>query len=129
MNLNLELGELIGLALSLLGIVTGIFTGLVKLLLVQFEKRQNERFGALEAARQVASKHWEDNFTKLLERQDRETETVRQLEKSFLRWQADLPLHYVRREDYVRNQTVIEAKLDALASKLEVIQINGARHD
>ena len=46
-------------------------------------------------------------------------------ERSFLKLLADLPLHYVRREDWIRNQTVIEAKLDALAAKLENM---GGRH-
>ncbi|MBN9528233.1 MAG: DUF2730 family protein [Alphaproteobacteria bacterium] len=38
---------------------------------------------------------------------------------------ADLPLGYVRREDFIRNQTIIEAKLDALALKLENLQLRG----
>lgn len=42
--------------------------------------------------------------------------------KEFMRFKADLPLNYVRREDYIRGQTVIEAKLDALYNKLEVVQ-------
>ena len=54
---------------------------------------------------------------------------VQTLERDFLKWQAELPVHYVRREDYVRGQSVIEAKLDALFSKLEVVQIKGAQHD
>ena len=45
-----------------------------------------------------------------------------ELEKEFMRFKADLPLNYVRREDYIRGQTVIEAKLDALYNKLEVVQ-------
>ena len=45
-----------------------------------------------------------------------------ELEKEFIRCKADLPLNYVRREDYIRGQTVIEAKLDALYNKLEVVQ-------
>jgi hypothetical protein len=40
-------------------------------------------------------------------------------ERELLRLKASLPLEYVRREDWIRNQTVIEAKLDALAAKLE----------
>ncbi|WP_271470786.1 hypothetical protein [Metapseudomonas resinovorans] len=120
----------LGTAIGLLGIFTGIVTGLVKLLLVQFEKRLGERFAAQDEARKAASQHWEDNFAKVLARQDKDGEAVRQLEKTFLKWQAELPINYVRREDWVRNQTIIEAKLDALASKLEIIQINGARnHD
>ncbi len=44
------------------------------------------------------------------------------LEREFLEFRADLPLHYVRREDYLRGQAVLEAKLDALYSKIELIQ-------
>jgi len=40
-------------------------------------------------------------------------------ERSILKLRAELPLEYVRREDWIRNQTVIEAKLDALAAKLD----------
>ncbi|MBJ3229777.1 hypothetical protein JGB83_23460, partial [Salmonella enterica subsp. enterica serovar Stanley] len=43
-------------------------------------------------------------------------------EREFLEFRADLPLHYVRREDYLRGQAVLEAKLDALYSKIELIQ-------
>ena len=126
----MELSELIGWAISLLSIFTTVVFGLVKLLLAQFEKRLAERFASQDEARKSASQHWDDNFSKVLARQDKDAEAVQQLEKTFLKWQADLPLQYVRREDWVRNQTIIEAKLDGLASKLEVIQIKGARnHD
>ncbi|MCQ4242401.1 hypothetical protein [Stutzerimonas stutzeri] len=121
--------QIIGWAISLLSIFSTLMFGLVKLLLSQFEKRQAERFIAQDNARQAASRQWEQHFDKVLTRQDKDAEALQQLEKTFLRFQADLPVNYVRREDYVRNQTVIEAKLDALASKLELIQINGARHD
>jgi Na+-transporting methylmalonyl-CoA/oxaloacetate decarboxylase gamma subunit len=47
---------------------------------------------------------------------------VNEAEKELLRLRAQLPLDYVRREDWIRNQTVIEAKLDGLASKLENIK-------
>jgi hypothetical protein len=130
MTMELELSQLVGWATGLLSVFVGIVTGLVKLLLGQFEKRLAERFAAQDAARLSASRHWEDNFAKVLERQDKDSDAVQQLERSFLRFQAELPLQYVRREDFVRNQTIIEAKIDAVFSKLEVIQINGARnHD
>ena len=45
------------------------------------------------------------------------------VERELLKMQADMPLHYVRREDYIRGQSVIEAKLDALGSKLETAQL------
>jgi len=127
---EMELGQLIGYATGLLGLFATVVTGLVKLLLNQFEKRLADRFASQDVARQAATKHWEENFAKVLERQDKDADAVQQLERTFLRFQAELPLQYVRREDFVRNQTIIEAKIDAVFSKLEVILINGARkHD
>ena len=125
----LELAELIGWAISLLSIFTTVVFGLVKLLLSAFEKRLAERFAAQDEARQAASRHWEDNFAKVLQRQDRDTEAVAQLERAFLRFKAELPLEYVRREDWARGQSVIEAKLDGLALRYENILLKGARND
>ena len=48
---------------------------------------------------------------------------VQELERKFYQFQIDLPHTYVAREDYIRGQTIIEAKLDSLASKIENIQI------
>jgi uncharacterized membrane protein YhiD involved in acid resistance len=124
---ELELGQLIGYATGLLSLFATVVTALVKLLLNQFERRLGERFASQDLARQTATRHWEENFAKVLERQDKDADAVQQLERTFLRFQAELPLQYVRREDFVRNQTIIEAKIDAVFSKLEVIQINGAR--
>jgi hypothetical protein len=82
----------------------GGFAGLIKILFMQFEKNLGRRFDSLESD----AKEW-----------------VR-LEREFLTFKADLPLHYVRREDYVRGQTIIEAKLDHVATKIENIQLKGA---
>lgn len=126
----LEFGELIGWAISLLSIFTTVVFGLVKLLLAQFEKRLAERFAAQDEARKAASRHWEDSFAKVLERQDKDAEALAQLDRAFLRFQAELPLAYVRREDWARGQSVIEAKLDGLALRYENILLKGApRHD
>ncbi|HWV10047.1 MAG TPA: hypothetical protein VN156_10930 [Pseudomonas sp.] len=127
--MSLELAELIGWAISLLSIFTTVVVGLVKLLLNSFEKRLAERFSAQDEARRAASRHWAESFAKVMDRQDKDAETVVQLERSFLRFQAELPLEYVRREDWVRGQSVIEAKLDGLALKFENILLKGTRHD
>ncbi len=55
---------------------------------------------------------------------------IRDLERKLYQFQIDLPHAYVARDDYIRGQTVIEAKLDALATKLENVQIKqGMRND
>ncbi|OBY87560.1 hypothetical protein A6723_006670 [Pseudomonas sp. AU11447] len=121
--------EVIGWAVTLLGAFAGIVVALVKLLLWQFEKRLSEKFAAQDEARREASKHWEDNFAKVLERQDKGEEAVQQLERAFLNFKADLPFKYVGREDWARGHSIIEAKLDGLALRYENILLKGARND
>lgn len=103
--MQMDFTQAVGWAISLLGIFTTLVFGLVKLLLGQLEKRLGERFAT----------------------QEKEIAKLAELERDFLRFQAELPLQYVHRTDYVRNQTVIEAKLDGLRDKLEVVQMKGAK--
>lgn len=98
-TVQLELWHLVTLLLAFFGCVAAFG----KVLLDQIEKRLTEKFSALEKK----SDEWG------------------RLEREFLQLKADMPLHYVRREDYVRNQTVIEAKLDRLATSLENAQLKG----
>ncbi|AMO73834.1 hypothetical protein [Pseudomonas citronellolis] len=121
--------DLIGWAISLLSIFAAVVTALVKLLLWQFEKRLSERFTSQDEARKEASKHWEESFAKVLERQDKDAQAVQQLERAFLNFKADLPNQYTRREDWARGQSVIESKLDGLALRYENILLKGARND
>ncbi|RKV78539.1 MAG: hypothetical protein D8H97_17315, partial [Neisseria sp.] len=43
------------------------------------------------------------------------------MENKLAEFNAGLPLTYVLREDYIRNQVVLEAKLDNVAEKLTEI--------
>ena len=42
-------------------------------------------------------------------------------------FQTILPNLYLRREDYIRGQSTIEAKLDAIATELKMVQIKGSK--
>ncbi|MDH5637356.1 MAG: hypothetical protein OEZ04_02580 [Nitrospinota bacterium] len=84
----------------LLGIVA-LFVGLIKFFLDRYLAQIEKRFDQLEEAMR------------------NEAAGVTALREEFLRLKAELPLHYVRREDDIRNQTVINAKLDALYLKIE----------
>jgi len=44
---------------------------------------------------------------------------IGKLEKNFLELKADLPLSYVRKEDFVRFEIVINAKLDRVHDAIE----------
>ena len=122
MTVNLELWHLITLLLAFFGCIAGFG----KLLLSQVETRLQERFTAQDTARKEGQETLRKTLDVHLDAERTNAQAVQALERDFLKWQADMPLHYVRREDYVRGQTVIEAKLDALYNKLEVVQLKGA---
>ncbi len=103
MKVVFELWHLITLTLTLLG----LFTGLGKMLLVQFERRIDDR---LDAIAQEA-KGWQS------------------IERDVLLLRVELAERYVKRDDYIRGQTVIEAKLDAIAKDLNAVQIQGAKRE
>ncbi|MDH5511086.1 MAG: hypothetical protein OEZ32_12145 [Nitrospinota bacterium] len=84
----------------ILGMVA-LFVGLIKFFLDRYLAQIEKRFDQLEDAMRS------------------EAAGVTALREEFLRLKAELPLHYVRREDDIRNQTVINAKLDALYLKIE----------
>lgn len=123
MTVQMTFWELVTLLLSFFGFAFGAG----KILLAQIDRRLNERFAAMESARETSSRHWDEKFTTVIEQNRREAEGWSNLERDFLRFQAELPLQYVRREDYVRNQTVIEAKLDAVAMRIENLQLRENR--
>jgi len=124
MTVQVEFWQLVLLLLSFLGFLAAAG----RLLLSQIDRRLSDRFEAMEKAREEGGKHWDDRFTQLQQQAHRDSQNVAELERSLLRFQAELPLQYVRREDYVRGQSVIEAKLDAVYSKLEVVQMKGGQH-
>ncbi|HET8898092.1 MAG TPA: hypothetical protein VFN09_04885 [Rhodanobacteraceae bacterium] len=91
---------LLGLALAVLG----GFAGIGRWLLAQYQKRIDDRFHLLaEDARA-----W------------------RQAERNLMDLRAHVTENYVMRDDYTRNQSVVEAKLDALAAKIELLQAQAA---
>ena len=107
-TIELPVWQLIAAGASLVGVMVG----LLKLLLAAIERRLDQRFALMDG-----------RFEELAKDSDR----LRQVELGLEKLRGEMPLHYVRREDFVRNQTVIEAKLDALALKLENVQLRGAR--
>lgn len=93
--------------------------GAGKVLLHMHEKHLDQRLETLESARK-------ENHNQLAARLDgieasnREEATQWQrVERELMTFKADLPLHYVRREDQVRRDSIVEAKLDGLATKIE----------
>ena len=122
--LTLETRDVIALGLGFMALL-GVFG---RLLLSQIDRRLEARFDAQDKARASAKADWDNKFAELAEQNRRESMGWQQLERDFLGWKAELPIQYVRREDYVRNQTVIEAKLDGLALRIENQYLKGNPH-
>lgn len=100
MTIQVEFWTLVGFLISFIGAVCG----LAKWLFSNAEARQAARFTSLEQTMRETASRWND------------------LEREFLEFKAQMPVDYVRREDYIRGQTVIEAKLDAVYEKLDNVQ-------
>jgi len=101
MMIQVDFWQLVSLLISFIGFAVGAG----KILLRQVEKRLDTRFSAIEQA----SAEW------------------RRIERDLLEWKGQMPLIYVLRSDYVRNQTVIEAKIDAIAVRIDNLQIMGSK--
>ena len=90
--ISIEFWQLVGFLLSFLGVCWGFD----KMLLAQFQAQQEER------QKQQARLH----------------EKVEQLENQFAEQKALLPEKYVLRDDYIRNQAILEAKMDSIQKTL-----------
>lgn len=122
MTLQLDLWQLILLLMAFFGACAGAG----KLLLSQTQKHLDERFQSQDEARNTNHVQLAGRLDRIETTSQQEANNWQRVERDFLRWQADMPLHYVRREDYIRGQSVIEAKLDGLGSKLEAAQLRAA---
>ena len=87
---------------------SGLLFWAVRWLLKQYQVYLDQRFAALE-----------ESFGE-------ESGKLRNLERELLELKIQLPTAYVRREDQIRQDTVINAKLDALWKKIDKIQTGGA---
>lgn len=90
--ITIEFWQAVGFLLGFLGVC---FT-FGKILLSQFQSQLAERN----------------------KQQDKLSEKIEGLERKQADLDATMPINYVRREDYIRNQTVIEAKLDSVQETL-----------
>lgn len=96
MNFTLNLWEV----LTLVGTVTATFLALGRMFIAQAEKKVDERFIGL--SRQTAQID----------------ANARQTDQRLMQLLADLPVQYQRREDAIRQEVAIIARLDALNEKM-----------
>ena len=121
MSVTLQFWQLITLLLAFFGAVAGG----AKILLSQIDKRLDTKFLAQEEARKSGDANIREMLKQHIDEEAKNSDQLLNLERQFLHWKGDLPLQYVRREDFIRNQTIIESKLDGLALRLENAQLKG----
>lgn len=110
MTVHLEFWHVISVLIAFFTFAAGVG----KMLLLQTQQHIDRRFETLEKVYSREADNWM--------RVERDLNSLR----------SELPLNYVRRDDYIRGQSVLESKMDALAVKLENVQLRevlGVRND
>lgn len=109
----------IGITATLLLAWSGLLIGIIKWLLGRYQALYqahiDKRFESLERGREAEQKKWE----KARENEQKEWQRI---ERELLDFKAELPILYVRREDNIRQEVIISAKLDALSKKLDALR-------
>ena len=103
--------------LSIAGFVALLVTGtwaLLRIVVAQFERRLDDRFAAMDASRNEGRKVYDERFHHM-------EMTLENLGNTLVKMQLDLPREYVRREDHIMFETVINAKLDSVAAKMDLL--------
>ena len=121
MKIELELWHLILLLLAFFGACSAAG----KLLLTQTQKHLDGRFEALDTTTATNQQQVAHRLTGLEAASRAEREQWQRVERELLNLKAELPLHYVRREDYVLAMATIMAKLDAMSMRFENILLRG----
>ena len=108
----------LGNAITLVALAVAAMWAVFKLAGKRQEQRLDDRFDALDKA-----------LGRIAEGQNRNAADMARLERDFLQMKAELPLNYVRREDYVQAVATIMAKLDAMSMRFENILLRRAREN
>lgn len=109
---NLELWELLLSALGAIATLLGGYWALVRIIVAQFKKNLDERFRAQEEMRALGQAEWNRRFEAI-------EAGHRAMDQRFNLHLQELPLKYQRREDAIRQEVAIIARLDALAGLVE----------
>lgn len=125
MTSQLELWHLVLLALSVLG----GYWALTKIIAAQFQRSLDERFQAQHTAFKLQNEQLNQRLDVLDAASKQDVGQWQRVERELLNLKAELPLHYVRREDYVQAVATIMSKLDSMALRFENILLKGENRD
>lgn len=105
MQVQIEFWQLLGSIVAVIVAFATVTWTFGKLLMAQFEKRLDAKFQVMQ----------------------KDLDQVKKLEREFLEFKATLPEKFVARPDYIRGQSTLEAKQDALYQKMEVVRLEIAQ--
>lgn len=114
--------------LSLAALVIAGFWAVTKVTANLFQRSIDTQFVAQSNALAEHSKQVNLRLDLLDNAAKADTGQWQRVERELLNLKADLPLHYVRREDYVQAVASIMAKLDAMALRFENILLRGNKN-
>jgi hypothetical protein len=124
--------NLTNIIITLIALFSGGWA-LVKALALLFErgvKRElQEQFKLQEAANNATFMQIKAQLSLLDSAVKIDASQWQRVERELLNLKADLPLHYVRREDYVQAIATIMTKLDAMALRFENILLKGVSRE
>jgi hypothetical protein len=109
--------EQMQIALAALAIVAAMVGGVWAVLVFagkQYDAKLDVRFENQEKLRIEGRKAYEDRLAQV-------EKNLRDSDHRFLKFLADLPREYMRREDHIRFETVITAKLDSLNAEIRLL--------
>ena len=109
-----------GVTLTAVGLIIGGFWAVATVAGKQFERRLNERFEVFAKELRELRTLGDERLKKLEAKQE-------QLDQDIRRILIELPREYVARSDYVRRETLIEAKIDQLRLYLENWVLKGGK--
>ncbi len=104
MIFELTLGNVITVA----ALFIAALWALVKVINIQQERRQDERFKSLG-----------ETMKTIVSAQDKNALATLELEREFRRHQAETAREYVRRDDFVRHIGTLETRIDNFALRME----------
>ena len=126
MTLTIDFWQLLGLIFSGIGALWAV----VKVTATQARDHLDERFEAQEKSRTENHAAMDKRLNAIETTNRQEAGNWQRMEREILQLKAELPLNYVRREDYVQAVATIMAKLDAMSMRFENILLRrGKDHE
>lgn len=123
--IQIEVVDLLKMAGASSVVIVGAAWAMMKLIAKQFTDNLDARQRAQDELRLEREKNLDAKFRGLEESISKEGDGWRTVERELLQLKADLPIQYMRREDAIRQEVVIHAKLDALAAKIDALRTGG----